>query len=102
MTFLFHVKQWFPTFIKAHNPKISQYVLAPLKYFKLKTGIAPPARPPTIRIPQNLPLTMYGISSSTFLIGEVRLTQNIYKPAFNINHQIGRKTTTNSFVNRFR
>ena len=27
--------QWFPTFIKAHTPKISQYVLAPLKYFNM-------------------------------------------------------------------
>ena len=29
------LEQWFPTFIKAHTPKISQYVLAPLKYFNM-------------------------------------------------------------------
>ena len=34
MSFL-GLKQWFPTFIKAHTPKISQCVLAPLKYFNM-------------------------------------------------------------------
>ena len=29
------LEQWFPTFVKAHTPKISQYGLAPLKYFNM-------------------------------------------------------------------
>ena len=34
-TTAYAINQWFPTFIKAHTPKISQNVLAPLKYFNM-------------------------------------------------------------------